>query len=405
MHQGAVAQLVAVAVRRSDTYAEPLDYSSYPCACSLRLLSLTVSSSAKAFDTLMRHADLSSLYSILALMVRIAQQEVHRRLVDSNVASSASASASASALTMTTMTTTTTTVSSAVFQNQREILNVREAIVDAVRSQPSPWLTPGLANGVTALWLLLAISHHSPRQLHVVLTRFPDILWNCTQIVAAASQPECFRLTRGSGIYGVAWRVLRRVVECDSSFLRINTMAVITTLLRGITTHTDELAVLAARTACAVTETRAFSMMTGDECCDLAKMLVGMLLRHCSTGSASACGSDDAGESSVTATIKRLVVVSMHHLIFQVAEVAEVFMQPVAADVLAHVICSECFSVDKDSLTCARRAVEIYSHSTTFLSQKQQRNDLALAAVVRLTNAVLSALDACLGMAEPGIVQ
>ena len=398
-HAGAVSQLINVAAYHGLSHGHgvlPCEFSAYPRDCSLRLLVLAVARSTRAFDVLMCHVDLKALITVLGVEVNVARQEVCRCMLGGSIVQQLPVPTPA----------VVTTASSAVLQDARvpedlvyqdyqRAANVWGACTDAMLSQPSPWLTPGLSTGVTCLWLLLAIAQHSPLQMHVVLSQCPSILSACMLIVRSSSQAECFRLTRGSGIYGLAWRVLLRVVECDTSYLQIDTRRVVAMLVSGSIftfTQTDELAVLTARTALAVMEDRVQSVLSDFERLPLARLLVGFLMRYGQ--------GDDNLVLSPAIAVRRLVVAGMRLLAFKLPSVARLFLEPEVVKMLIRIVCSIRFCTNPDDIVCAERAGDILNRCMAVLSGgNSDEKAIFTESIVWCTNTLLEALETCLDVA------
>ena len=427
-----VSQLVASAAKDEVQRAASLrpllvDFAAYPRDCALRLLTLAVAQSRQAFTVLAGHGDLTALTRVLGFEVNVALQEMHhciaefegyRAIVEAYDTPRRAAQtpsppplSSAPALVLEVVqgpalsldppacdcgncgigklgVDRSDTATSAVMQEHQVNLglkhysrgaeNVRGACVDAVLSQPPPWLTPNLSTGVTSLWLLLSVAMHSALQFKLVLTTCPNILLDCISIVKSAKHAECFRLTRGSGIYGPAWRLLQLAVELDGGLARLDTRRVIATLLSGsVSTATTELAVLVTRTVLAVAEDRVQVLLSEAERPALAQLLANLLVQ---------CG---VGKDGGARTVRLLAVTAMRLLVFKVPAMARVFLGQAVVAALTRAVCGAATG-DLDDMTCAEQAMDVLNQCVFMAADSDQAG--ATDVVAYLVNSVLQEL-------------
>lgn len=389
-HAGALHRLVCVTVDTTSGLATAaaavashaghfVSFSEFPGDCSLRLLTIAVLESVLAFETLLSHPETASgaFWSMLDTAVAVlwrTLQAAHRPRAAS--------------------TDTETSVASALLQSTTLSADLvkpghhgsRDACVRAVKTQPPPWLTPGVSMGVTALWLLLGLSTHSPLQFRGVLSRFPTLLATCLAIVKSASCADCFQATRGSGMHSPAWRLLQRVVECDSSVSRLDTRLVAAAVLTGPPcVPTEEVAVLAARVACTLADFRIQAVLDGAQHRALGALLASLLVLH----------GHGHGHGHESAPVRRQALAGIR-LMLHPTPVA--FRTPEVAQALIAVVCTA--FQDSDAFTYAEQAAEVLEAVVLAPSAVP---DAIAAAALSVSNQVLVAMEACLGVVAAGI--
>ena len=395
-HAGAVHQLLCVTVDSMSGLATaaaaavtshgcrlpPVSFSEFPGDCSLRLLTISVLESVLAFETLLRHPETASgafwsmLDKAVAVLCHTLQADHRPRAASTDTETSA-----ASALLQ------STTLSADLVKPGHH--GSRDACVRAVKTQPPPWLTPGVSMGVTALWLLLGFSTHSPLQFRGVLNRFPTLLATCLAIVKSASCADCFQATRGSGMHSPAWRLLQRVVECDNSFSRLDTRLVAAAVLTSpLCVPTEEVAVLVARVACALAEFRIQAVLDGVQYRALSALLASLLVLH--------------GHGHDSAPVRRQTLAGIRLMLHPTPEA---FRTPEVVQALIAVVCTA--FQDSDAFTYAEQAAEVFDAVVLVPSAVRAGTtpvpDGIAAAALSVSNQVLVAMEACLGVVAAGI--